>query len=294
MRKTLAILGLTLSMTACSLLNSEIDGEKVNIDDKTTIYTYKDNGQKVTGTVIFYELDPKTGKKVKDRERHIEDGKRVGKGINYFPDGSIAAEYPYSNGLINGIVKEYYDDGQLYSVTEFKDDKEIGARKEYRDNGVQQKEIVFENGEKIKEYDFDENGKKIIPAIERLELVKYETGFYEFKDFNSYQLLYQPMVIMKWKNISNEPLSEKIEMEAIFINNAKGEEWSKSSDYFQGYSDAPLQPGLARQSTLQSSVGFTSAYGIYNANISCQILINKQLYKTVKIKNDFLTSNRIQ
>jgi hypothetical protein len=295
MKKTLAILGLAFSMTACNLINSEIDREKVNVDDSTKVYTYKDNNKKVSGTVVFYELDPKTAKKYKKSVREVKDGKRINKGYDYFPSGSIAAEYPYdANGLITGTVKYFYENGQLYATVEFKDNKKQGVAKEFREDGTQAKETIYDLGKKTKEYDFDDSGKKIIPAIERLELVKYETGFYEYKDFNSYQLLYQPMVIMKWKNISNEPLSEKIEMEAIFIDNSKGEEWSKSSDYFQGYSDAPLQPGLSRQSSLQSSVGFTSKYGIYNADISCQIFINKKLYKTVKIKNDFLTSNRIQ
>ena len=217
MRKILAILGLAFSMTACNLINSEIDGEKVNVDDSTKVYTFKDDNKRVTGTVIFYELDPKTAKKFKQSLREVKDGKRIKKGYDYFPSGSIGAEYPYdANGLIAGTVKYFYENGQVYSTVEFKDNKEQGISKEFREDGTQAKEIVFELGKKIKEYDFDDNGKKIIPAIERLELIKYETGFYEFKDFNSYQLLYQPMVIMKWKNISDEPLSEKIEVFPFF------------------------------------------------------------------------------
>jgi len=296
MIKTLfKLIGIAFLMTGCNLLNSEIDGEKVDVNDSTKIYTFKDNGEKVSGTVVFYELDPKTAKKFKKSVREVADGKRINKGYDYYPNGSIGAEYPYdSNGLITGTVKYYFENGQLGATIEFKDNKENGLSKEYNDKGIQSKEIVFEAGTKVKEYDFDDSGKKIIPAIEKLELVEYKTGFYEYRDFNSYQLLYQPMVIMKWKNISSEPITEKIEMEAIFVDNKKGEEWSKASDYFQGYSDAPLQAGLSRQSSLQSSVGYTSAYGIYKADISCQIIINKQLFKTIKIKNDFLTTNRIQ
>ena len=294
-KTVIKLIGIALLMNGCNLINSDIDGEKVNVNDSTKVYTFKDNGEKVTGTVVFYELNPKTANKFKKSLRELKEGKRVNKGYEYYPSGSINAELPFdNNGLITGTVKYFYENGQLGATVEFKDNKENGLSKEYNDKGIQSKEIVFESGIKIKEYDFDESGKKIIPAIEKLELVEYKTGFYEYRDFNSYQLLYQPMVIMKWKNISTEPITEKIEMEAIFIDNKKEEEWSKASDYFQGYSDAPLQVGISRQSSLQSSVGYTSTYGIYNADISCQIIINKQLYKTIKIKNDFLTSNRIQ
>lgn len=294
MKQFLKTIGLTVLLASCNLLNSDIDGEKVNVDDNTKIYTFKENGEVVTGKVAFYELDPKTGKKYKGSERIVKQGKRVGTGIDYFPDGSVANEFPYSDGLINGTTKEYYDNGQLYAVTEYKDNKENGTRKEYKDNGIQLKEIVFESGTKIREYDFDKSGKKIIPAIERLDLVEYETGFYEYVNYNSNQVLYQPLVIMKWKNKSDQPIEEITQMEGIFINNSKNEEMDKAMDFFQGYSDPPLQPNLSRQCALQSSVGYTSAYGIYNADISCQIIINKQLFKTVKIKNEFLTTNRIQ
>ena len=298
-KTTLMILSVLFLLTGCN-----IDGEKVDINDSTNLYTFKEDGKKVTGTVVFYEFVPKTGEKVKNRIREVKDGKRIrevkdgkriNKGFNYFPSGSIAAEFPYDgNGLISGTVKYYFENGQLGAIAEFKDNKENGLSKEYNDKGIQSKEIVFEAGKKVKEYDFDESGKKIIPAIEKLELVEYKTGFYEYKDFNSYQLYYQPMVIMKWKNISAEPITERIEFKAIFIDNKKGEEWDEASDYFQGYSDAPLQAGISRQSSLKSSVGYTNIYGIINTDISCQIIINKQLYKTIKIEDDILTTNRLQ
>jgi len=293
MRKFITFLCVILGITLTSC-NSNIDGEKVNVDDTTKIYTYKDNGNLVSGAVVFYELDPKTAKKYKLSIREVREGKRINKGYDYYPNGAILAEYQYDEkGLVTGTAKYFFENGQLGATSEFKDNKQNGIMKEFDSNGNQTKEISFEAGEKVKEYDF-ENGKKIIPAIEKLELVEYKTGFYEYKDLTHYQLLYQPMVIMKWKNISSEPLDESIKIEGVFIDDKKGEEWSKSTDYFQGYSDTPLQVGLSRQSSLQSSVGFTSYWGIQGANISCQILINGQLYKTVKIKNEYLSSNRIQ
>ena len=245
--------------------------------------------------MIFYELDPKTAKKVKVSLREVKEGKRIKKGYDYFPSGTVGAEYTYdTNGLISGIVNFFYENGQLNTTAEFKENKKNGILKEYTVNGIQSKESVYVADNKIREYDFDADGKKIIPAIEKMELVTYKTGFFEYVDFNSNQILYQPMVIMKWKNISDQPITERIEIEGIFIDNSKEEEMAKASDYFQGYSDAPLQPNLSRQGVLQSSVGYTNVTGIYGANISCQIIINKQLFKIIKIDCVLLTSNRIQ
>lgn len=292
MKKLQTIIALTIILTSCNLLTSEIDGEKVNFDENTHQYTLKEDGSKVTGTVVIYDVDPKTSEKYKHILREVKDSKRL-TGKEYYSNGKLYAQYSFDeNGLQTGTINFYSENGKLNEVAVFKNGKRNGISKRYFDNGNQAMEVQFENGLKIKEYIFDESGKKIIPAIDKLELVTYQTGFYEYTNMNSYQVLYQPMVIMKWKNISNEPVTETIEMEGVFIS--EGEEWAKASNYFQIESEAPLQPQLSRQSVLQSSVGYKNYNGISNSIVSCQILINKQIYKTVKIKNDLLRSNRIQ
>jgi len=126
----------------------------------------------------------------------------------------------------------------------------------------------------------------------KIELVAMKTGYYEYKDLNSLQVLYQPMVILKFKNISNNQLSERIEMKAVFIRN--DEEKSNVSKYFQSSFVSPLQSGLSRQIYLQSSVGWTSYASIEKSDYICQIYIDNELYKTVNITNRLLTFNLIQ
>ena len=243
-------------MTSCNLISSTIDGEKVNIDDKTKIYTFKDNKTKVSGTVVFYDIDPKTTKKYKSSLREIKDGKRINKGFDYFSSGAIQAEMIYDqNGLLTGTVKTFYENGSIWETEEYKNNHQDGVYKEYKENGIQSKEILYKNDIKIKEYTFDENGNKIIPAIDKLELVTYKTGFFKYIDFNSNQLLYEPMVIMKWKNKSDQAITEEVKIEGVFINNSNKEEMSQASDYFQNDSEVPLQQNLSRQSVLQSNVG---------------------------------------
>ena len=122
-----------------------------------------------------------------------------------------------------------------------------------------------------------------------LEQIECKTGFYI-----AYSSSCTPIVIMKWKNFSNSSISRTIMVKGVFIDNKKGEELSKWSHYFQSYSDAPLQSGLSRQFYLKSWVSYSSVKVLVDADISCQIYINDQLYKTIKIENKELYSDRIQ
>lgn len=99
------------------------------------------------------------------------------------------------------------------------------------------------------------------------------------------------LLFLKLKNTSDKPLKDEITVTGVFTSD--DEEWSNGSFYFQRTWENPLQPGLARQISIKSDVGWTNPAGVGRANISCQLLINGNVYKTVKIANKFLYSNRI-
>jgi hypothetical protein len=290
----IALVIILLVVFSCDLPLFNINGEKVSVDPNTHIYTFKDNGKPVTGMVIFYEVDSKTGKEYKKRWREIKDGKRINKGFEYYPSGSVESTYSFDkDGLLSGTTFNYFENGSLSFTAECIKNVRQGITKVYDEKGIQTKELIFDNDKVLKEYDFDNNGNKIIPSIEKLELLDVKSGFYESINMNVNQRLYLPIVILKFKNISNDPLTEYIEIEGLFIDNSKSEEFSNTSTYFQG-TTGPLQPGLSRQCLLKSSVGYTSPFGTYNSDISCKILINKQLFRTIKIGAEILESNRMQ
>lgn len=128
--------------------------------------------------------------------------------------------------------------------------------------------------------------------LEKLQIMAIKTGFYEYKELTHYQLLYQPMVILKIKNISDKQLSENIKIKAVFISN--DEEWGSTYEYFQSSSDNPLQSGLSRQIYLKTDVGWKSSWNIGNSDVKCQLYIENELFKTIKITNRLLSSNMIQ
>lgn len=255
--------------------------------DSSGVWVFKKNGKKVNGIV---ERNTKHLIFNEPIVHHIDivDGISVGS-KDYFDDECIG-HIEYENGQITGT---YYGirGNKTYTLT-LKDGKADGLYKVFEPSGKQIYEAVFEDGISVKSYDFDSNGNKIIPIEEKLELVAYRTGFFESVDSRYNELLYCPIVIMKFKNISDLPIDDKdIKITATFLNN--DEEWSSDHKYLIGYSDSPLSPGISKQCYLLSSVGYTSFYSIGSANIECQLFINGKPYKTVKISNELRTSNRM-
>jgi hypothetical protein len=72
-------------------------------------------------TAKYYRPDGKTGAEVRD-----------GKGIirEWYTDGTIAMEVPVLNGLQNGLMKKYSEEGKVISETNFKDGKEINSEQD--------------------------------------------------------------------------------------------------------------------------------------------------------------------
>lgn len=109
-----------------------------------------------------------------------------------------------------------------------------------------------------------------------LEEVECYTGRFTNEQF-------RPMVIIRIKNASNNPITKSVHIKGVFIDNEKNEVFFEDNS---GYLSATsLQPGLINKVRLVASYGVNPNF---DANISCQIFINDQLYKTVKIGKDFL------
>ncbi|CAL2083337.1 toxin-antitoxin system YwqK family antitoxin [Tenacibaculum sp. 190524A05c] len=73
--------------------------------------------------------------------------KRVGKWIYYFSDGKrVFSEENYDNGVLHGVVKNYYDNGNVTEETHYKEGKKHGTSKIYTENGVLIEDVNYENG----------------------------------------------------------------------------------------------------------------------------------------------------
>jgi len=282
-------LSVLVVLTLLNLCGCTIDGYKVNVDEKTKVYTYRDNGRKVTGTVIFYEIDKTTHQQYKAAMRTLKDGLRVGEGFTYFPDGQMNGRFTYKNGLLNGLSTTYWPNGNVESICEWKEEKKNGSCKVNDENGVLKSEIVYENDEPVKEYDYDSKGVRIIPAIDKLELVDVKTGFFAYSNKIYGKVLYQPMVLLKFKNIDTVPLTQKIELHAVYVS--RGEELGNVMCYLNEPSGTLFKPDVTKQICLRSDSGYIDLWAIPQADVECHISADKKKYKTISISKDVLLSN---
>ena len=69
----------------------------------------------------YYRPDGKIGAEVEDGEGIIRE---------WYEDGTIAMEVPVLNGLRNGVMKEYSEEGRVTSETTLEDGKEIDSEEE--------------------------------------------------------------------------------------------------------------------------------------------------------------------
>ncbi|MBI9069833.1 MAG: hypothetical protein JEZ09_21245 [Salinivirgaceae bacterium] len=218
----------------------------------------------------------------------FEDDKKNGKEITYNANGKISIATNYINDLKHGEECEFYKNGTLKRRSHFVDNQMNGGVEYFNNGGKQSLLEIYENGKLIKTYQYDRDGNKIIPMTEKVDVVNVKTGFYEYIDYNAGQVLYQPIIMMKFKNTSDQPFKKSVKVKGVFINNM--EEWSNDYDFLQSFSDTPLEPGFARQVKLQSNVGYTNYYGVTKSSIKCKVYINDEYYKTYTIKRQ-MTSN---
>ena len=257
--------------------------------DSSDVWLLRKNGRKVNGIVESHAQHFFLNKPCLHRVDVI-DGVDVG--FKDYIDDECIGYMEYSNGQDTGTY--YGKQGNNTYAMSMKDGIPDGICEVFDSDGKQIREIVFENGNPIKTYEFDSKGDKIIPVEEKLELVAYETGFYESVNYNSNEILYCPIVIMKFKNISESPITSHsqddwIKVTATFLD--KDEEWSTTFKYLVGPGDSPMSPGISRQCYLMSSRGYVSYRGIGSTNISCQLFINDKPFKTIQIANRISKTN---
>jgi len=79
----------------------------------------------------------------------------------YFDSGQLMSEFTYENGLRDGVARLYYRNGHIRAEINFKNDKEDGISKEYYYNGNVMFEFNMKNGKLIKQTSYEEDGKLI-------------------------------------------------------------------------------------------------------------------------------------
>jgi len=105
--------------------------------------------QEKVPVIIYYDDEKGTIKEIysvieyPDQDTTLRDGSFR----RFHPNSNLSLEVMYFTGLKNGLMKEYYDDGEtLMRVTYFKSDTAQGQFKAYYPDGAILQEGSFENG----------------------------------------------------------------------------------------------------------------------------------------------------
>lgn len=201
----------------------------------------------------------------------------------YFGDGKTVASETIQEDNGQSTKKKYNERGMLVELATYSGNRPLKSY-EYT-NGKQTKATVYDDKGNV----YSVNGKRIFPVVDGVQLIAYKTGY-----FHAYNLggtyIWEPTVIMKWKNVSGATIDERIEIVGTFLDG--NEEWSEETVYLHStFSDNPMSAGLVRRKTLKSSVGYKYVNALSSANIKCDIYVNDKLYTSFKISNQQLYSD---
>ena len=82
-----------------------------------------------TGTVTGYAREGYRRQKMKYTKRY-KDGIRHGDTKYWYPNGKLESIEPYSNGKVNGVMTQYYDNGHIKARLHLVDNRRGGAKGE--------------------------------------------------------------------------------------------------------------------------------------------------------------------
>ncbi len=87
-----------------------------------------------------------------------KDGKPfTGRAVRHYPDGKLWSRYSYKEGLYDGIIEEWYENGERSALKHFKDGKQHGITHYWDEKtGEMTKMVLYENDEEIEVKEGDE------------------------------------------------------------------------------------------------------------------------------------------
>ena len=119
----------------------EVDFEKLEYDEKTELLYVEGEKEAFTGIAKYYSKDENS-----IFEFPYKNGKREGRGKEYYLNGKFKSDAFFIDGLLQGKSIGYYENGNLEYEENYKDDKLDGLVKNYYENGQLKTELNYKNG----------------------------------------------------------------------------------------------------------------------------------------------------
>jgi predicted translin family RNA/ssDNA-binding protein len=117
-----------------------------------------------------------------------------------------------------------------------------------------------------------------------VRLVDYSTGWSRRSSGNRITALYKPVLTLKFKNISDNPV-KPLFVNVDFLDTSKSEVVAKNGDHAIGSGGTPLQSGYTITSHIEASIEYTSWSGDISMlpSLVADIYINDQFYRRISI-----------
>ncbi len=93
-------------------------------------------------------------------ELPYKDGVLEGLAKTYYENGNLKAELPYKDGVLEGLAKTYYENGNLAGEESYKNGKCEELAKTYYENGSLQAEANCSQGKAVSGYLYDWEGNR--------------------------------------------------------------------------------------------------------------------------------------
>ena len=139
----------------------EVDFEKLEYNEETKLVYVEGEKETFTGIAKYYSKDESS-----IFEFPYKNGKKEGRGKEYYPSGKFKSDAFFIDGLLQGKSIGYYENGNLEYEENYKDGKLDGLIKEYYENGQVYIQESYQNGELEGEsFNFNEDGSLRSKAV---------------------------------------------------------------------------------------------------------------------------------
>lgn len=108
-----------------------------------------------------------------DQLTHDDDGRMMLRGIpvtgvalEYWPDGSLASEISFRDGLQHGLTVGWHPNGEKSEEVLYDSGCAVGIRRQWHANGVLKlEEEIGADGFQLRIAEWDENGVSVVPSV---------------------------------------------------------------------------------------------------------------------------------
>jgi len=96
---------------------------------------------------------------MEDGSYEYQDQPFTGVARSYSPEGVLVSEIEYVDGLQDGVARYWYPSGEILGEEHFRRNGRTGVSREWYRDGRLKRETVFEHSIRVREKEWDEEGK---------------------------------------------------------------------------------------------------------------------------------------